>query len=494
MSSKKTPTSIDTPRKKIFRDPVHGYIEIKEDFVADFVDDPVYQRLKRIQQTNLSVLFPAATNTRFEHSLGVYHIGKILLDSLQRNSERKFANFCKKTAIENTVHLACLLHDVGHSPMSHAGECFYDKTDIINRLKINGFPNSTLQINTDKCAEHELMSCLIGRKYFKKKLSKYNVDLDLLCTMILGGNYNNTAPDYLFKNIIVKILNSSFDADKMDYIIRDSASAGLGAINIDLYRIANSMSAQQKINDEHRLTVKKSAFSVINNIVTSRNYLFYWVYGHHKVRYDYYLSSRYIRAIKEHYPNIIKKFFSYEAITGEVELLKPFKMRISYIDDSDLLVLMKNAGMINPNIKVYYDQYFKRKHFKVAWKTELEYDSFFKSSDAMKEKKDRFFSFCYNRGGKETEERFRTLLNSKGKKVLSNEFFIFPREFKEKLPANSENIYFEINDKVTKTYSEIFPESPPMKALSESILIFAKNATLIKEILDIIKGDEFYAV
>ena len=70
------PSVEDGNKKYIIRDAIHGYVEIGSAIVKDVIDTPSFQRLLRIQQTNLSVLYPSATHTRFEHSLGVFFLGK----------------------------------------------------------------------------------------------------------------------------------------------------------------------------------------------------------------------------------------------------------------------------------------------------------------------------------------------------------------------------------------------------------------------------------
>ncbi len=74
-------------KKKVFRDPVHGYIEIESIFIDSIIDNEIFQRLKRIEQTSMRVLFPAARHDRFVHSLGVYHLGKRAFECFFRNIE-----------------------------------------------------------------------------------------------------------------------------------------------------------------------------------------------------------------------------------------------------------------------------------------------------------------------------------------------------------------------------------------------------------------------
>ena len=126
-----------TEKTKKFRDPVYGYIEIEESIVHNIIDTATFQRLRNIRQTSYGPLYPSSLHNRFVHSLGVYHLGRLafdsVLNSLKANEELGVrvlgelnALFTGKIERYNQLfRLACLLHDVGHSPFSHTGEDFY---------------------------------------------------------------------------------------------------------------------------------------------------------------------------------------------------------------------------------------------------------------------------------------------------------------------------------------------------------------------------------
>lgn len=109
------------------RDPVHGFIQITE-WERQIIDDPVFQRLRRIRQLAWTdMVYPGACHNRFEHSLGVMHVATKIFDTITRKEEKYLKeelNFTDHGLDRDRVllRLACLLHDVGHSPFSHAGE------------------------------------------------------------------------------------------------------------------------------------------------------------------------------------------------------------------------------------------------------------------------------------------------------------------------------------------------------------------------------------
>jgi len=344
-------------KKKIIRDPVHRYISIDEKFFRDIIDTPQFQRLRRIQQTNLDVLFPAATHTRFEHSIGVYYLGSKLFDSIVEKCPPDIKNEVED--YRNTVLLACLLHDIGHAPMSHIGESFFDGEEIKQELRKNG-----IKIETTTPL-HEMMSVLIGITVFKDVLKEYKCDTDLFFRLITGRTLAmegcSSSKNTPVKEALRAILNSPFDVDKMDFVFRDASSAGVPSLELDLERIINSACLVYDKDDGNklRLAFGKSGFSVVSTLVDNRNYMFSWIYGHHKVQFHNYVITRYITKLKESYPEF-RKFFSYQAVIGDCDIGLPILKKVSYVDDHDLFSILKNIALINPELKIFSDSLFKR--------------------------------------------------------------------------------------------------------------------------------------
>lgn len=122
---------------KRIMDSVHGYITIPETYCDCILDTPYFQRLRRIEQTSARTLFPSARHDRFIHSLGVFYLGFRLCQSLeQKNEGNKYGYPEDWTSVFESYRLACLLHDVGHSPFSHTFENFYDdgNDNLVNAL------------------------------------------------------------------------------------------------------------------------------------------------------------------------------------------------------------------------------------------------------------------------------------------------------------------------------------------------------------------------
>ena len=104
-------------KKKIINDPVLGFINIQSEVVFDLIEQPVFQRLRRIKQLGLSYLvFPGANHSRFEHALGATHLMRQAISVLRL----KGVEITNEEA--DAVTIAILLHDIGHAPFSHVLE------------------------------------------------------------------------------------------------------------------------------------------------------------------------------------------------------------------------------------------------------------------------------------------------------------------------------------------------------------------------------------
>ena len=465
---------------KIIRDPIYGDITIESNIFKKFIDTAQFQRLHNIKQTNLQVLFPSATHTRFEHSIGVFHVGKSIFDSICSKQDDPHKEQLQSHKYRNTVLFACLLHDIGHAPFSHIGEAFYsadknkEQFEKVTPIKITGKPP----------ANHEIMSCLVANKVFRQQLDDFNVDWEFFCRLITGINYQNENMDSetKIKNALINILSGLLDADKIDYIMRDAQSAGVNVI-IDISRVVKSFNIVNIAGDYHYV-VEKSGFSVANSIISNRNHLFSWIYGHHKVQYHYELIKRYFKMLKKSYRNEFDKLFSLEAITGTVVNINiPDETNPTvacYTDDNDLISLMKLTKHLlsEPEYKLLYSHTFERNHYKAKWKTKVEFDLYKKQGDAWTEvRKKRIFALADNpENGIENE-----VIKISNKTLNKGDFMIFRRSPNLLYPDSSpgEPLFYlpELSKKLYK-YDEIFNKSnaTPDNDKDYMLYVFTKRA------------------
>lgn len=120
---------------KRIQDSVHGCIIVDNLFFKHIIDTPNYQRLRHIEQTSIRSIFPSARHDRFIHSLGVFHIGQMISNHLEKEWTNWGIAEARKSIIVQSYLIACLLHDVGHAPFSHTFEHYYgNHKDLAKQL------------------------------------------------------------------------------------------------------------------------------------------------------------------------------------------------------------------------------------------------------------------------------------------------------------------------------------------------------------------------
>lgn len=218
---------------KVIRDPIHDYIELDE-FALSLTDTPEAQRLRRIRQLGFSnLVYPGANHTRFEHSLGVYHLTKQLIRQVDEYQQKELL-------------AAALLHDIGHGPFSHATEGIIEKYtrkshDDINDLLRNGGISDVLEA-------HSLSPSSIAKH-------------------IRGESYPG------------QIINSEIDVDRMDYLVRDAHYTGVAFGLIDHIRLIHEL----RFN-ENKLVLDIGGLQAAESLLVSRFLMHPTVYFHHVSR------------------------------------------------------------------------------------------------------------------------------------------------------------------------------------------------------------------
>lgn len=437
-------------KKKIIRDVVHGYIEFTKNDIS-LVDTPQFQRLKRIHQTGASSVYPCANHTRFEHSIGVMHLGSKVFQILKNQEPR-----INSAKFENTVKYACLFHDIGHAPFSHLGEFFYDKDELRNKVHEEltklGIKSS---FNGSDAARHELCSCAIALEYYGKKLLGYQVDFDLFCRMITGETYRPGEND--IANCLIEILNSDIDVDKLDYILRDSYMSGAKLVSLDVERIINSYLIYR-----NALAFSGQSLSTISNLIFGRDALYVWVYNHHITVYTDCLFKRLIDRVMKNSEKM-GNFFSYSAISKDL------------IDDYHLISFIRDEVKKDPYCKVLYDQLFNRDFFKSIWKNPFEFDLLIPDPAD----RDAFIQLVGLQ--KQNLEKLEDSIIEKTPELSPGDFFISFAYFKPYTPIAGKSIYILMKDK-RKTFQEIFQEGIYKTKRTDLPYIFVKD-DLIKNIL-----------
>lgn len=377
---------------KRLKDPIYGYITIPEEYVNTIIDTAPFQRLRRVTQTSYSPLYPSAMHNRFVHSLGVYHLGSLA-------SEQIKAEILKleiKTAINIEAYsklfvLACLLHDVGHSPFSHIGEKFFldseSKYEHLHKqlLKEAGsreyFMKDIPPDSSRSAAPHEIMSAITGIKEYGCMLNELDdaEGREFFARCITGYTYSGSDDDSDIKNCFISLLNSKvIDVDKLDYLLRDAYITGFDTIRIDYRRLIGSLTIAKE-DGHYRIAYHKSAVSVIENVVYAHDAERKWIQNHPVVLYESYILRNVISLLSSNFDSGGKKLFSSESLSREGQKFDN-GIKISLLCDDDIISLMKNERF--PELDAWSEEFFdRRKRRHPIWKSESEYKAYIPSLD-----------------------------------------------------------------------------------------------------------------
>lgn len=270
------------------RCPVHGFIPIS-DWEREIINQPAFQRLRRIRQLAWTdQVYPGAMHTRFEHSLGVMHVATLLFDSIVRRSGAMLRAELAYTdgGLErdrNLVRLAALLHDVGHCPFSHGAEELFPLESGKKRYR------------------HEHYSAAIIRGPLRDAIEQHplnqNCDIkaDAIASLLEGAS-GNPGRALFWRELI----DGQMDADRMDYLLRDSLHCGVDYGKYDLRRLIVSIRAIPGSEGRGpKLGVSEGGFHAAESLVLARYFMFTQVYFHKtRVAFDHHL----LRALAELLP------------------------------------------------------------------------------------------------------------------------------------------------------------------------------------------------
>ena len=235
---------------KVLRDPVHSYIHINYEIVWNCLDSKEFQRLRRIRQLGGDFqVYPTAEHSRFSHSLGVYEIVRRMVTEIKSLSMElsEYDKIC--------VMLAGLLHDVGHGPFSHA------------------FEHITNHSHEDYTAK-----IILGETELNRVLTEVYPRLPEDIVSIIEHNHPN--------DILNQIISGQLDADRMDYLLRDSYFSATSYGQFDLERILRTMRVRKIDKNKKALVVKYTGIHSVEDYIMAR-YQMYWQVYYHPVARSY---------------------------------------------------------------------------------------------------------------------------------------------------------------------------------------------------------------
>lgn len=244
---------------RVFRDPIHNYIHINHLLFWQLINTREIQRLRRIKQLGGTFqVYQSAEHSRFTHSLGVYEIVRRMIE------ETEIKQYLSDYDMA-TVLCAGLCHDLGHGPYSHSFEQVFQ-------------------------THHETITVdiILGDTEVNQVLTRYHPDLPKDVAKVIEKKHPN--------KVLVQMVSSQIDADRMDYLLRDSYFSGTTYGQFDLARILRTLRLV-----DHQIVYKNSGVQAIENYILARYHMYWQVYYHPTARSFEQLLSQVFKRIKDLY-------------------------------------------------------------------------------------------------------------------------------------------------------------------------------------------------
>ena len=274
---------------KVLKDPVHSYIHIHYEVIWNCLDSKEFQRLRRIRQLGGDFqVYPTAEHSRFSHSLGVYEI------------VRRMVTEVKSLCVELTeydkvcVMLAGLLHDVGHGPFSHAFEHI-----------------------TNHSHEEYTAKIILGNTELNAILRNVSEKLPQDIVSIIQHTHEN--------DILNQIVSGQLDADRMDYLLRDSYFTATSYGQFDLERILRTIRVRKTAEGRKVIVVKYTGIHSVEDYIMAR-YQMYWQVYYHPVARSY--EAVFIQLF-----NRLKDIFK-----GDKDYFEDMKVLVPFLEKSEVSV------------------------------------------------------------------------------------------------------------------------------------------------------------
>jgi len=293
---------------KSIRDPLYGFIHLSKRETS-LIGSPYLIRLTRIKQLAHSYLvYPSAVHTRFEHSLGILHIADRMCSSFKINDRRR-----------EVIRIAALLHDTGHGPFSHL------------------FEEIMMEINGKEFSHEDITLAIIKYDEYIKSILKGKYDSN-----VLNNIYNEVKNIFDKKNIdeVAKaIISSQLDADKLDYLRRDSYHTGSTYGIFDLERILSTLRLHLEKNGKEYPYILEKGLQTLENFKLARYSIHSQVIQHHTrtIADQMFLRSLELAVFSEKI--VSKDYFKFK--NREKEFIKEF---LNYDDHSIYDIVLDLQG------------------------------------------------------------------------------------------------------------------------------------------------------
>lgn len=292
---------------KLFRDVVHGDIYVPRKFMP-IIETRAFQRLRRIKQLSTAdLVFPNATHTRFSHCIGTFYIMTLIVDHFKGIFQKIDVEY--KPIEIDALLAAALMHDIGHGPYSHNFERIPGNKKTHEEWSVD-------IIRNDPEIQAALKEFGYNLEEFKELIISYLID-----------NQSEKKRHLSFHTIFKSLISSQMDADRFDYLLRDSFNTGIGYGKIDVSAIINGM----------RVTEYKNKFYVCISESTV-SYVEQFLFGRYKM-YDYVYYSGY-------------KVFSETLVLRILEYIKSNAIDIDESSNSAIKDLINNNISLDKYIEL----------------------------------------------------------------------------------------------------------------------------------------------
>ncbi len=289
---------------KIINDPVHGFVKVPFPIIYDLLQHRYFQRLRGIKQLGLtSLVYPGAMHNRFQHAVGAMHLMSSAVSVLQN----KGIEISREESI--AVHIAILLHDIGHGPFSHA-----------------------LEYSVVEGVSHEDVSLAFMHSLNKEFNGALSMALDVF-------------QDKYPKKFLHQLVSSQLDMDRLDYLKRDSFFSGVteGVIGSD--RIIKMLHVH-----EDQLVVESKGIYSIEKFLIARRLMYWQVYLHktalvaEKMLMKVLQRARFLctQQIELHAPQQLLYFLKNAIVKEDFDLNEVVIENFAFLDDGDIMSAIKS--------------------------------------------------------------------------------------------------------------------------------------------------------
>src|SRR5699024_7727796 len=276
---------------KVFKDPVHRYVRVKDQVIWDLIATPEFQRLRRIKQLVTTYLtFHGAEHRMFNHSLIVYEMVRRIINKIETlegwNKEERLLCLC-----------AALLHDLGHGPFSHSFEKVFslDHEEFTNRI-------------------------ILGDTNVNRVLRRVEDNFPERVAQVIDQTYRD--------KLVISIISSQIDADRMDYLLRDAYYTGVSYGQFDMERILRVMRPTKD-----QIVIKSTGMHAVEDYIMSRYQMYWQVYFHPVTRSAEVILTKIFHRAKYLYqtgykfdmePHLLLSFFKEDvSVSDYLELDEP---------------------------------------------------------------------------------------------------------------------------------------------------------------------------